>query len=95
MQKVNMSMFEDPRASTPVAVIRVTCHPEVHVVLETCVDESFVYAKESTNLLDLVPISEEENGYSGLEVTGFRGRHGRGWRQQHVIEWQHCSGSDT
>ena len=78
-------MFEDLGAST-VAAVRVTCHPEAHVVLETGVDERFVYTEESTNLLDFVPISEEEKGDSGLEIIGFRWSHATEGRQQHVME---------
>jgi hypothetical protein len=85
-------MFEDPGASM-VAAVRVTCHPEAHVVLETGVDECFVYAKELTNLLDFVPISEEEKGYSGLEIIGFWWSHVREGRQQRVMESGNWSGS--
>ena len=85
MQKVNMGIFEDPGAST-VAAVRVTCHPEAHVVPETGVDKGFVYTKESTNLLDFIPISEEEKGDSGLEIIGFRWSHATEGRQQRVME---------
>jgi hypothetical protein len=85
MQKVNMGIFEDPGAST-VAAVRVTCHPEAHVVPETGVDKGFVYTKELTNLLDFVPISEEEKRDSGLEIIRFWWSHAMEGRQQHVME---------
>jgi hypothetical protein len=50
-------------------------------------------AKDSTNLLDFVPFSEEEKRDPGLEVTRFRLSHVREQRQ-HCVE-QRCVRVDT
>lgn len=57
------------------AVVRVGCCPEAHVVLETCVNQSFVDSEDSTDLLDFVTFSGEEKRNLGLEVTGFHLSH--------------------